>query len=121
MTAAELVVRFVDYYSTFDASQYAIYIDKGLVARRKQVSGDVHLLLVDPYSRMTVCRSSVAAKAFADSMLYLRRKMAHGQFLDTFPKFPEASLFRSQTKWVSWRIHSREKKAFLDKRSLDQP
>nr|CDJ98438.1 Protein C53A5.16 [Haemonchus contortus] len=114
MTTAELIVRFVDYYSTFDASQNAIYIEKGLAARRKQVSGDIHLLLLDPYSRTTVCRSGIAAKAFADSMQYLRRKMVHGQFLDSFPTFPEASLFKAQTKWVSWRIHAREKKATID-------
>ncbi|VDO12270.1 unnamed protein product [Haemonchus placei] len=105
MTTAELIVRFVDYYSTFDASQNAIYIEKGLAARRsKQVSGDIHLLLLDPYSRTTVCRSGIAAKAFADSMQYLRRKMVHGQFLDSFPTFPEATLFKAQTKWVSWLV-----------------
>lgn len=120
MTVAELVVRFVDYYSTFDASQNAIYIERGLAARRKQVSGDVHLLLVDPYSRTTVCRSSTAAKAFADSMTYLRRKMANGQFLDSFPNFPEATLFKAQTKWVPWRTQVRDKKAVVDKRSVDQ-
>ncbi|KAK5971569.1 hypothetical protein GCK32_003813 [Trichostrongylus colubriformis] len=119
MTTAELIVRFVDYYSTFDASQNAIYIERGLVSRRKQVSGDIHLLLVDPYSKMTVCRSSIAAKAFTESMTYLKRKMTNGQFLDSFPEFPEASLFKTQTKWVPWRIHVREKKAQVDKKSQD--
>ncbi|WKY09170.1 hypothetical protein Q1695_001938 [Nippostrongylus brasiliensis] len=120
MTTAELIVRFVDYYSTFDASQHAIYIEKGLATRRKQVSGDVHLLLLDPYSRVTVCRSSVAARAFADSMQYLRRRMVKGEFLDSFPTFPEAISFRAQTKWASWRDHVREKKAFIDKRNAEQ-
>uniref|UniRef100_A0A0K0DAS4 PAP-associated domain-containing protein n=1 Tax=Angiostrongylus cantonensis TaxID=6313 RepID=A0A0K0DAS4_ANGCA len=78
MTTAELVLRFVDYYATFDASQHVIHIEKGLTTRRKQVSGDVHLLLIDPYSKATVCRSSAAARAFSDSMLYLKRKMANG-------------------------------------------
>ncbi|KJH45223.1 hypothetical protein DICVIV_08718 [Dictyocaulus viviparus] len=79
MTTAELVIRFVDYYSTLDVSQHVIHIEKGLTSRRKQVSGDVHLLLVDPYSRMTVCRSSTAARAFSDTIVYLKRKMANGK------------------------------------------
>ncbi|VDM84516.1 unnamed protein product [Strongylus vulgaris] len=120
MSAAELAVRFVDYYSNFDTSQHVIYIEKGLASRRRQVSGEVRLLLVDPYSNMTVCRSSAAAKAFADGMAFLRRKMANGLFLDSFPAFPEASMFQAQTKWQSWRLHVQERKLIVDKRAQDQ-
>ncbi|EPB78615.1 nucleotidyltransferase domain protein [Ancylostoma ceylanicum] len=120
MPVSELAVRFIDYYSNFDTSQHVIYIEKGLTSRRRQVSGEVHLLLVDPYSRMTVCRSSAAAKAFAESVTYLRRKMTNGQFLDSFPTFPEASLFRTQTKFQSWRVYARERKVVVDKRMQDQ-
>ncbi|KAJ1357811.1 hypothetical protein KIN20_016051 [Parelaphostrongylus tenuis] len=120
MPTAELILRFVDYYSTFDASQHVIHIEKGVTTRRKQVSGDIHLLLIDPYSKVTVCRSSAAARAFSDSMNYLKRKMANGYFLDTFPTFPEASLFKTQTKWLPWRQYFREKKAVVDKREVGQ-
>ncbi|KIH60750.1 hypothetical protein ANCDUO_08985 [Ancylostoma duodenale] len=109
MSVSELAVRFVDYYSNFDTSQHVIYIEKGLTSRRRQVSGEVHLLLVDPYSRMTVCVN-----------LYADVVDTSGQFLDSFPTFPEASLFRTQTKWQSWRVYSRERKVVVDKRMQDQ-
>ncbi|VDK57648.1 unnamed protein product [Cylicostephanus goldi] len=120
MSTAELAVRFVDYYSSFDTSQHVIYIEKGLASRRRQVSGEVRLLLVDPYSSMTVCRSSAAAKAFADAMTFLKRKMPAGQFLDSFPTFPEASMFLAQTKYCSWRLYVQERKVIVDKRAQDQ-
>ncbi|ETN86405.1 hypothetical protein NECAME_16354, partial [Necator americanus] len=121
MSTAELAVRFVDYYSNFDISQRIIYIEKGIAPRRRQVSGEVHLQLVDPYSKVTVCRSSAAARAFADAMSFLRRKMINGHFLNSFPSFPEASLFKAQTRWQPWRVHAQDKKVVVDRRTQEQP
>ncbi|CAI4226750.1 unnamed protein product [Auanema sp. JU1783] len=114
MTISELIVRFVDYYSSFRASDSAIYIDTGRVLRRKHVSDPNCLQLFDPYSRQSVCRSPFASFAFVEAMHYVRKHFKKGDMITSFPEYAEeAQSFLSETKWKHWRVHMEEMKKIL--------
>uniref|UniRef100_A0A1I7XEK8 Glyco_hydro_18 domain-containing protein n=1 Tax=Heterorhabditis bacteriophora TaxID=37862 RepID=A0A1I7XEK8_HETBA len=104
MTASELALRLIDYYSTFDPSRNAIIIEHGVEVQRKQSSAEPQLKLIDPYSPVTVCRSTNAAKALMTAVDFVKDYMYDGMFIDTFPEFPEATIFRKKTENARWRI-----------------
>lgn len=109
MAISELIVRFVDYYHHFNAAKEAIYIEKGLAQKRKQVFGDVRLQLIDPYSPVSVCRSPHASAAFFASIQFMRKQFKNGQMLTSLPDVPEAAQFLRETHFSSWRTQMSDK------------
>ncbi|CAI2355293.1 unnamed protein product [Caenorhabditis sp. 36 PRJEB53466] len=109
MAISELILRFVDYYYHFNAAKEAIYIDKGLALKRKQVFGDVRLQLIDPYSPNSVCRSPHATSAFFAAVHFMRKQFKNGQMLSSLPNVPEASVFLRETHFSSWRTQMNDK------------
>lgn len=109
MTVSELIIRFVDYYSHFNPSKEAIYIEKGMALKRKQVFGDVRLQLIDPYSPMSVCRSPHASTAFFSAIQFMRKQFKNGQMIASLPDVPEASQFLRENHFASWRTQMNDK------------
>lgn len=64
---------------------------------RKQFSQGIRLLIYDPYSTMTVARSDSIADALLVAAAYLKRGQSMGNFIDSYPDFPEAADFRFST------------------------
>ncbi|CAI5451792.1 unnamed protein product [Caenorhabditis angaria] len=109
MTISELIIRFVDYYSHFNPSKEAIYIEKGLALKRKQTFGDVKLQIIDPYSPTSVCRSSHAATAFFQAINFIRSKFKQGEMIASLPTLPESQQFLRETHFCSWRLQMNDK------------
>lgn len=109
MPISELIIRFVDYYSHFNAAKEAIYIEKGLSMKRKQVFGDVRLQIIDPYSPISVCRSPHASSAFFSAIQFLRKQFKLGQMLTSLPDVPEAAQFLRESHFASWRTQMSDK------------
>lgn len=109
MAISELIIRFVDYYCHFNAAKEAIYIQKGLAQRRKQVFGDVRLQIIDPYSPISVCRSPHASAAFFSAVQFMRKQFKNGHMLASLPDVPEAALFLRETHFSSWRTQMSDK------------
>uniref|UniRef100_A0A8R1HWR0 NTP_transf_2 domain-containing protein n=1 Tax=Caenorhabditis japonica TaxID=281687 RepID=A0A8R1HWR0_CAEJA len=109
MPISELIIRFVDYYSHFNPAKEAIYIGKGLASKRKQVFGDVRLQLIDPYSPVSVCRSSHATAAFFAAIQFIRRQFKNGRMLASLPEVPEAAQFLRENHFSSWRTQMNDK------------
>uniref|UniRef100_A0A1I7THL4 PAP-associated domain-containing protein n=1 Tax=Caenorhabditis tropicalis TaxID=1561998 RepID=A0A1I7THL4_9PELO len=109
MAISELIVRFVDYYSHFNPSKEAIYIEKGMALKRKQVFGDVRLQIIDPFSPISVCRSPHASSAFFAAIQFIRRQFKNGQLLASLPDVPEASQFLREHHFSPWRTQMSDK------------
>jgi hypothetical protein len=109
-SAAELAIDLIDYYSKFDPIKNAIAINKGitfvrssfalfysvLTTRffRKQFPDSTRLLLLDPYSPISVARSNLIPGALSSATAYVKRGQSLGEFIDSFPEFPEAANYR---------------------------
>lgn len=61
---------------------------------RKQFPTDTQLLLYDPFSARTVAYSFDIPDALTTVSTYIKRGQCIGEFIDSFPDFPEASSFR---------------------------
>lgn len=61
---------------------------------RKQFPTATRLLLYDPYSSMSVAYSPLITDALTTAATYVKRRQSFGEFIDTFPEFPEATEFR---------------------------
>lgn len=109
MAISELIIRFVDYYNHFNAAKEAIYIEKGLALKRKQVFGEVRLQLIDPYSPVSVCRSHHASSAFFAAIQFMRKQFKNGQMLASLPEVPEASQFHGENHFSSWKLQMNDK------------
>ncbi|CAL2042724.1 unnamed protein product [Caenorhabditis brenneri] len=109
MEVSELIIRFVDYYSHFNPGKEAIYIEKGMALKRKQVFGDVRLQLIDPYSPVSVCRSPHASSAFFAAIQFMRKQFKSGQMLSSLPDVPEAAVFLRENHFASWRTQMSDK------------
>lgn len=112
MAISELIIRFVDYYSHFNAAKEAIYIEKGLAQKRKQVFGDVRLQIIDPYSPVSVCRSPHASAAFFAAIQFMRKQFKNGQMIASLPDVPEAAQFLRENHFASWRTQMSDKIIF---------
>ncbi|KAF1752181.1 hypothetical protein GCK72_018735 [Caenorhabditis remanei] len=109
MAISELIIRFIDYYSHFNASKEAIYIEKGLAQKRKQVFGDVRLQIIDPYSPVSVCRSPHASAAFFTAIQFMRKQFKNGQMIASLPDVPEAAQFLRENHFSFWRTQMSDK------------
>ncbi|PIC22421.1 hypothetical protein B9Z55_016487 [Caenorhabditis nigoni] len=109
MAVSELIIRFVDYYSHFNAAKEAIYIEKGLAQKRKQVFGDVRLQIIDPYSPVSVCRSPHASSAFFAAIQFTRKQFKNGHMLSSLPDVPEAAQFLRENHFSTWRTQMSDK------------
>ncbi|CAD5231378.1 unnamed protein product [Bursaphelenchus xylophilus] len=93
-SVGQLAIDFMEYYATLDTQTNAIHIRFGKVVKKRQLPGDSRLLMYDPFSKFTVARASKISEALRMGSTYVYNRMCKGQFLDSFPDFPEAEEFK---------------------------
>ncbi|GMT10453.1 hypothetical protein PFISCL1PPCAC_1750 [Pristionchus fissidentatus] len=118
MSTAELVVRFIDYYSDLNVLTKSIHIDRGLARKRSNAMRE-QAQIYDPYSNQTACKSVPAMKAFNEAVNFTQRRMKTGFMLNPFsPSDSSFSNFIESTKFTDWSSSAAKKRVKMNRIGL---
>ncbi|VDM44835.1 unnamed protein product [Toxocara canis] len=76
-TIAEIIVRFIDFYSKIDFHESALLVESGQIIQRADDSRDL-LMIHDPYSPETICNVHSGAERLMQAFAVTKEAMASG-------------------------------------------
>ncbi|GMS80037.1 hypothetical protein PENTCL1PPCAC_2212 [Pristionchus entomophagus] len=112
MSTAELVIRFIGYYTELNVLTRSIHIEKGADIRRSNSSMTEAAAIFDPYSNLTACRSVNALRAFRDAVLFTHKRMRNGFMFNPFSPSSDLSFnhFLQSSSHYGWRAAANKRR-----------
>uniref|UniRef100_A0A0N5AQH7 NTP_transf_2 domain-containing protein n=1 Tax=Syphacia muris TaxID=451379 RepID=A0A0N5AQH7_9BILA len=80
-SVTELILHFIDYYSTLDFHKVHIFAASSVVKKRPENEFDETLCITDPFSTSTICLVKNGANLFAEAVAFTKRSMLAGKGL----------------------------------------
>uniref|UniRef100_A0A914RSL6 Polymerase nucleotidyl transferase domain-containing protein n=1 Tax=Parascaris equorum TaxID=6256 RepID=A0A914RSL6_PAREQ len=78
---AEIIIRFIDFYSKIDLHEYALSVESGQVVQRDDDLRDL-LMIYDPYSTETICNVHAGAERLMQAFAVTKEAMISGMGLN---------------------------------------
>uniref|UniRef100_F1L3U2 Poly(A) RNA polymerase gld-2 A n=1 Tax=Ascaris suum TaxID=6253 RepID=F1L3U2_ASCSU len=78
---AEIIVRFIDFYSKIDLHEYALSVESGQIVQRDDDLRDL-LMIHDPYSTETICNVHAGAERLMQAFAVTKEAMMSGMGLN---------------------------------------